>query len=119
MFTSHGVLFLHALDALLSTSLVVVVTAASDGMRFSAIYALLVGLLQLIRVGCVCWCYWRLRRGETAVDAVGNGVVLHQRKLVAAACQVEWSLSIVVYSALLRSCQGHPDWVWQFLEETL
>eukprot|EP00439_Symbiodinium_sp_Y106_P071994 s430_g13.t1 len=41
MFTSHGVLLLHALDALLSTSLVVVVTAASDGMRFSAIYALL------------------------------------------------------------------------------
>lgn len=69
MFTSHGVLLLHALDALLSTSLVVVVTAASDGMRFSAIYALLVGLLQLIRVGCVCWSYWRLRRGETAVNA--------------------------------------------------
>eukprot|EP00439_Symbiodinium_sp_Y106_P070151 s430_g12.t1 len=28
-----------------------------------------VGLLQLIRVGCVCWSYWRLRRGETAVNA--------------------------------------------------
>ncbi|OLP75374.1 hypothetical protein AK812_SmicGene44840 [Symbiodinium microadriaticum] len=42
MFTSHGVLLLHALDALLSSSLVVVVTAASDEMHFSAIYALLV-----------------------------------------------------------------------------
>lgn len=65
MFTSHGVLLLHALDALLSSSLVVVVTAASDEMHFSAIYALLVGLLQLLRVGCI----WGLRRGETAVDA--------------------------------------------------